>query len=213
MNNEEIRAEARSLLTGRWNKCVIIWLIYFALTGAYTGILGSMIPGLGSLVSLVVGGPFMLGIIAIFFKVYRKEEFIIDEMFYGFREFNRALVAYLWICLYTLLWSLLLIVPGIIASVGYSQTFLIMHEDKNISPTDAMNQSKAMMMGHKTEFFMLQLSFIGWACLSALTFGIGFLWFFSYVQTSNVIYYHRLRAIQENKILTESYSDPALHHG
>lgn len=57
MNNAEIRAEARSLLTGRWNKCVIIWLIYFALTGAYTGIIGSVMPGLDSLISLIVGGP------------------------------------------------------------------------------------------------------------------------------------------------------------
>ncbi|HRY84227.1 MAG TPA: DUF975 family protein, partial [Candidatus Cloacimonadota bacterium] len=131
----------------------------------------------------------------IFFKVYRKEEFIIDEMFDGFKEFKRAMVAYLLICLYTILWSLLLIVPGIIAGIGYSQAFLIMHEDKNISPQDAMNQSKAMMMGHKTEFFMLQLSFIGWVILGILSFGIGMLWVSSYIQTANVIYYHRLKAV------------------
>lgn len=209
MNKSEIRAEARNILTGKWNKCALIWLIYMALTGVYTGILGSVIPGLDSLITIVVGGPFMLGIVAIFLKVYRGEDFVIDELFYGFREFQRALVAYLLVALYTLLWMLLLIVPGIIAAIGYSQVFFIMSEDKSIPADAAMRQSKEMMMGHKTDYFLLQLSFLGWGLLSILTLGIGLLWLMSYVQTSNTIFYHRIKGLGSNS-LTDSATVSAM---
>lgn len=193
MNNAEIRTEAREHLTGRWNQLALVWLIYFALLGGSAGGLGFLIPGLSSLISILVGGPFLLGIIAIFMKVYHHEDFVIDEVFDGFKEFNRALVAYLLIALYTLLWSLLFIVPGIIASIGYSQVFYIMAEDKNIKADEALRKSKTMMRGHKNEFCMLQVSFMGWGLLCILTLGIGFLWLYSYMQTANLIFFQRIK--------------------
>ena len=195
MNYSEIRTEARGLLSGRWNQCLLVWLIYFALVGGSAGLLGFLVPGLSSLITVFVGGPFTLGFILIFMKVYRRQEFAIDEIFDGFKDFTRALVAYLLVLLYTILWSLLLIVPGIIASIGYSQVFYIMAEDKNIKPDEALRKSKAMMMGHKNEYCLLQLSFFGWGLLGMLTFGIGLLWLNSYVQTANVIFYQRIKEV------------------
>ncbi len=95
---------------------------------------------------------------------------------------------------YILLWTLLLIIPGIIAGLSYSMVYFILAENPTISPMDAIRQSKEMMYGHKTEMFMLSLSFIGWCLLGVLSLGIGFLWIGSYMQTSMAIFYQELKA-------------------
>jgi len=142
---------------------------------------------------LIAGGPFTLAISAIFLKLYRRGEFRVEEMFDGFKDFTRSLVAYLLMSLYIILWSLLLIVPGVIAAIGYSMTFFIMAEDPKIEAQDALRKSKQMMEGHKTEYFMLMLSFIGWFLLSCLTAGLGFLLLSSYSTMASAIFYQRIK--------------------
>ena len=185
----EVRAEAQDLLRGQWGMMALVWLIYFVLS--YGG--SVFTEGFGFVVSLVIGGPFALGISAIVLKLYRRESFHIEEMFNGFKDFSRTLEAYLLITLYVLLWSLLLIVPGIIAAISYSMTFFIMAEDPDIPAVLAMRKSKEMMYGHKSEFFMLMLSFIGWFILSLFSCGVGFLFLYSYTMMSAAIFYKRIK--------------------
>ncbi|MBW6513509.1 MAG: DUF975 family protein [Candidatus Syntrophosphaera sp.] len=187
MNNEEIRREARELLKDKWWNLALIWLILY---GIYS-ILG--MTGIGGIAPLIAGGPFTLAISAIFLKLYRRGDFRVEEMFDGFKDFIRTLVAYLLMSLYIFLWSLLLIVPGIIAAIGYSMTFFIMAEDPNIEAQDALRKSKQLMEGHKTEYFMLMLSFIGWFLISVLTFGLGFLLLSSYCTMASAIFYQRIK--------------------
>jgi uncharacterized membrane protein len=115
-------------------------------------------------------------------------------IFEGFNDFGRSFVAVLLTSIYILLWTLLLIIPGIIAGLSYSMVYFILAENPTISPMDAIRQSKEMMYGHKTEMFMLSLSFIGWCLLGVLSLGIGFLWIGSYMQTSMAIFYQELKA-------------------
>ncbi|MCB5245358.1 MAG: DUF975 family protein [Candidatus Cloacimonadaceae bacterium] len=114
-------------------------------------------------------------------------------MFNGFQDFGRSLTAFLLMFVYILLWSLLLIIPGIIASISYSMTFFILAENPQMKAADALRLSKKMMQGHKTEYFMLMLSFIGWYLLSLLTLGIGFLFFNSYVTMASTIFYQQIK--------------------
>ena len=193
MNYSEIRSEARGLLRGQWGMMAVVWLIYFVLTyGAY-----GHSEGLGSIISLVISGPFALGISTIILKLYRRENFHIEEMFNGFRDFARSLVAFLLIALYVFLWALLFIIPGIIAAISYSMTFFIMAEDPNIPATDAMRKSKEMMLGHKSEYFMLMLSFIGWGILSLISMGVGFLFLQSYMMMSAAIFYKKIQGLHQ----------------
>ncbi|MDZ4182625.1 MAG: DUF975 family protein, partial [Candidatus Cloacimonadaceae bacterium] len=180
MNNEQIRAEARALLENRWNQCVVLWLIVF---GISMGI-GWANETFGSIVSIIIGGPFALGVSAIFLKITYRQEFKFEDIFDGFKDFTRALTAYLLMCLYVFLWALCLIVPGIIAAISYAMVFFILAENPTMKAADALRHSKTIMEGHKTEYFMLQLSFIGWGILALLTFGIGMLWLASYVTTA-----------------------------
>ena len=188
MNNADIRAEARDLLRGSWGLLVLVWLIKGGIAS-----LTSAGRGYGSIVSLILTGPLDLGIAEIFLQLHRRQGFNLENMFSGFKDFSRALVAQLLISIYVFLWSLLLIVPGIIAAISYSMTFFILRENPDLEVQEAMRQSQALMNGHKTEFFMLMLSFFGWALLSLLTFGVGFLFLSSYMEMSKAIFYQRIK--------------------
>lgn len=93
------------------------------------------------------------------------------------------------------LWSLLLVIPGIIKSFAYSQTFYIYKDvkeqggDTDRSYLDYVTMSRRLMDGHKWELFVLRLSFLGWDILGVLTAGIGFIWITPYKQMTYMNYY------------------------
>ncbi len=115
-----------------------------------------------------------------------------ETLFACFKQFGRFVLAQLLIELFVLLWTMLFIIPGIIASFAYSQTFYIMLDDPSISPREAIRKSRAMMVGHKLEYFLLGLSFFGWALLSALTMGLLDIWLRPYMDVTMSAYYNGL---------------------
>ena len=96
-------------------------------------------------------------------------------------------------CIFILLWTLLLIIPGIIATYSYAMTFFIIADDPQAGALEAIGRSKEMMRGHRWKLFCLFLRFIGWSLLCLLTFGIGFLWLTPYMQTSLAHFYDDVR--------------------
>ena len=74
--------------------------------------------------------------------------------------------------------------------------FLIMKDNPQLTAMQAIDQSCAMMEGHKMEFFMLCLSFIGWIILSVITCGVGFIFLYPYIYTSIVLFYEDLKKEQ-----------------
>lgn len=92
------------------------------------------------------------------------------------------------------LWSLLLVIPGIIKAFSYSMTPYILEENPELSANEAIDRSRAMMRGHKFDLFWLYLSFIGWAILCLFTAGIGFLWLAPYVTTTQAAFYEEVKA-------------------
>ena len=97
----------------------------------------------------------------------------VGELFSRFDFFGKALLLNLYTALLTFLWSLLLVIPGIIATYRYSLAFYVLCDNPEMSVTECVNESKRLMDGHKGRLFCLHLSFIGWRLLSALTLGIG----------------------------------------
>lgn len=95
--------------------------------------------------------------------------------------------------LFTFLWTLLLVVPGIIKAISYSQTLFIAIDNPEISANDAIDKSKEMMNGYKWKYFLLALSFIGWIILGIFTLGIGFLWIIPYISIANAKFYEDLK--------------------
>lgn len=186
--NSTLMKMARESLVGRWALSIGVIISYVIITTAAQNIVKS-----GSLIGLIIGGPFSLGLSIFVLSVSRNQDPKYKQLFDGFKEFGTALGSYLLRLMFTVLWSLLLIIPGIIASISYSMTFYIIADDKSIGPLEAIRKSKNMMYGYKMKFFLLQLRFVGWAVLSVLTLGIGFLWLIPYIEITNAKFYDDIR--------------------
>tara|TARA_Y100000589_G_scaffold240500_1_gene228028 strand:+ start:629 stop:1237 length:609 start_codon:yes stop_codon:yes gene_type:complete len=188
LDNKSIRAEARNRLSGNWGQPIGVFSIYLLIT-----IVLQNIPFIGPIALIFVAGPLTLGFTIYFLKFLKDEESNLNQLFEGFKNYGSVLVTYLLYTIYILLWTLLFIIPGIIAQMKYSQVWFIMAEDHEISGNDALKKSKEMMDGFKMQYFLLALSFIGWILLAMLTCGIGLLWVVPYIQTSYAKFYEALK--------------------
>ena len=127
---------------------------------------------LSSIYVLLISGAMELGLSLFFLATFRKHDVQVPDIFLGFERFGKALGLYLYRGLFIFLWTCLFIVPGIIASFRYSQAFFILADDPDKSIRQCMDESKAMMKGNKWKYFLLGLSFIGWALLVGIPAGI-----------------------------------------
>ena len=94
------------------------------------------------------------------------------------------------------------IIPGIIKSFSYAMTYFIINDHPEYSLNQAITESRRMMDGHKMEYFILCLSFIGWFILSCITLGIGFLWLIPYFYTTSATFTKRLQKNIMRKIFS-----------
>ncbi len=196
MNTENITLmrAARESLKGKWGLAILTFFIYTLITAAPGSVEshGSFLT-LSSMLILIIGGPLALGAAIFSLSLSRGKEARLEQLFQGFNNFSTSLIAYLLILLYVLLWALLLIVPGIIAALGYSMTFYILADDPLVKPQDALRKSKSMMDGFKLKLFYLCLRFFLLALLCILTLGIGFLWLIPYVHVTMATFYDDLK--------------------
>ena len=181
-SNRDLMASARESLRGNWGRAVLVALVYW--------IIGSV----ASVASLLISGPLALGLVKFYLPLSRGESPEVSALFSGFDQFLKAMAAYLLMALFILLWSLLLIVPGIIAACRYSQTYYLLHDNPDLGPLEAIRRSKEMMAGNKWKYFCLGWRFLGWALLCMLTCGIGFLWLMPYISVSQAKFYDDLNA-------------------
>ena len=124
--------------------------------------------------------------------VDRQKEPEIGTMFGYFPHWKTMAAAKLLQTLYIVLWTMLFIIPGFIASYSYAMTSYILAEHPQLTAREAIARSKEMMEGNRGRLFCLQLSFIGWGILSAFTFGIGNLWLTPYKQAATAAFYREV---------------------
>ena len=185
---------ARESLKGKWGVAIGTFVIYMLISVSLqmSGMVGSRT--VGAIISLIISGPLALGVAIFSLSVSRNQDPKLEQLFLGFTNFGMALGTYLLMLLFIFLWSLLLIVPGIIAAISYSMAFYIMADDHSVGAMEAIDKSKQMMHGYKWKYFCLGCRFIGWSLLCILTLGIGFLWLIPYVQVSNAKFYDDVKA-------------------
>lgn len=191
LSSSELRYAARERLRGNWGMAVLVFFLYTVIS-----IVLAYIPIVGSIGSIIISGPLMFGLYAFYLHIVRGQTPELNVMFSGFQLFGKTLLLYILQSIFVFLWSLLLIIPGIIAALRYSMAYFIMHDNPDISAMDAIRQSKEMMRGYKGNLFVLYLTFIGWFLLALLTFGIGFLWLAPYVYTTVAAFYEQLKSQQ-----------------
>jgi len=180
---------AKESLKDKWGIAIGTTLVYMIIVGSL-----SIIPIAGSIGTLIIAGPFAVGLAIFSLSISRNQETRFELIFQGFNNFATALGAYLLMILFTFLWMLLLIIPGIIAALSYSMTFFILADDSSIGAMEALDKSKKMMDGYKWKYFCLGLRFFGWALLCILTLGIGFLWLMPWMQVTMAKFYEDVKA-------------------
>lgn len=159
------------------------------------------IAGILGLAQFVMGGAVQLGYSTFLLKQHDHRELDFNDLFSQFHRFGQGFAQALLRSLYTFLWSLLLVIPGIIKGIGYSMTPFIMADNPDMSASDAITASTELMKGHKGDLFVLGLTFIGWELLCLLTLGIGYLWLNPYMNATYAAFYRQI--LRERKYAIE----------
>ena len=192
MNRAELKAAAKSQIKGKIGILFLIALIISLISGL-AGALLSAIPGGGVVVSVIITPAFALSMIRVYLSLTKGSTPTAGDAFCGFNDFWSAFKVTFLSGLYTFLWSLLFVIPGIVKAISYSMSMYILAENKGKSARECINESKEMTNGHKMELFVLGLSFIGWGLLCGITLGIAAIWVFPYMQATYANAYNSLK--------------------
>ena len=202
MDRTELKRRARAQLGGRlfgagWLYAVLVMLIQAAVMGV--GGRGRL-PGLA--VTLLVGGPLSYSAARMFLKQSADgRPMDLRDLLAGFTDdFSGSFLLNLMQTIFIALWSLLLVVPGVIKSLSWSMSFYIRAEHPEYGWKECMDASAALTDGHKAELFVLYLSFVGWYIVGALCLGVGDLWVQAYMQATLAQCYNCLKAQQSEAL-------------
>ena len=188
-----LRNQAYEALRGKWTPAVVTSLVFCILLGVAVSL--SRVNALLYLIAYLGGASIVaIGMLYARWDLFTKGALPeAGALFAPFKQYARTVGAVLLVFVYTLLWTLLLVIPGIIKAYSYSMTFYILRENPEMTAGDAITASQKMMDGHKMDLFLLSLSFIGWAILASITFGIGYLWLIPYIYTAYAAFYETLK--------------------
>ncbi len=192
----EYKEKAKSLMEGKYGEVIIITIIFSVIAGVITSASSNygaqydvttlqlidsgnpMLSNLFNLLAFLFSAGVTYGTAKMYIGVTLNQRPDAGTIVLsGFKEnFIRNIALLFLQTLYTSLWTLLFIIPGIVKSYAYSMShYLVIHEPE-LSSSDAITKSKQVTQGHKSALFMLDLSYFGWYFLGLFTFGI--LWLF-----------------------------------
>jgi len=215
MNRSELKENAKKSLKGKYGDIILMFIVV-AVISAIVALIGTALDnGLGlikksevvifgvtttysttglftSIFSLLITCVLGFGIVEYFLNISRNKTVSWKDIFNKKELFLFYLGLSIVIGVFTFLWSLLFIIPGIIAAISYSMVFYLKLDNPDLGIMDTIKKSKELMNGHKWEFFVLQLSFLGWALLVPFTLGILAFWLVPYVAVTESNFYNKL---------------------
>ena len=212
--NSELRAQARERLDGKWGTFVLMTFLFYVIQALLQipGSVGDIFKVLSpenaltseslstlSVMLSLLALPLSWGLTVSLLRNHREESVDLENLFDGFRggRYTRVFCALFLVNLLTFLWTLLLIIPGIIKAFSYALTPYIIMDEPELTAKQAISRSCEIMQGRRWKLFCLYFSFIGWGILCLLTFGIGFLWLAPYINASIAAFYEDARAEYE----------------
>ena len=160
------------------------------------------------LVYFIIGGAVELGYKKFNLNlVDQNGEARFNNLFSQFHRLGTGIVMNLLLALYTTLWSLLFLIPGIIKGYSYAMTPYILAENPQMSANQAITESRRLMDGNKWRLFCLSFSFIGWIFVCIFTMGIGFLWLIPYQEAAFAAFYREIKREKDGEPETERVVD------
>jgi len=199
MENNQIMKEAQESLKGKWGISIAACLIAGVITIMITILGGYLIneDWGGNLLSLFVTPPIGVGLALFFLNIHSGNKLEIKTIFNPFKDvWLNSVLAYFMMIVIILIGFLLFFIPGVIATLMFSQVLYIIAEDNKIDPYNALVKSKKMMEGNKWKLFKIMLIIILLAIVCILTLGIGFIWLAPY---QNAVYAKFYNVIKQGK--------------
>jgi len=182
LSSAELKRMAREVLHRKWMKAIGASFI-FMLAMLVPAIIITLIfddpmsdpylqatSQITNIYTLMVTGPLTFGFALYMVSIFRRQQTSYTMLFSGFENLLKTAGLYLFQYIFITLWSFLFIIPGIIASIRYSQAFFIMIDHPEYTVRQCVNESKRMMFGNKMTYFSLTLSFIGWGFVALLPY-------------------------------------------
>lgn len=145
-----------------------------------------------------------VGLIRWMTNFINDKETKIEILFSKFKDWKQVTMVFIHQFAMVLLYTLLLVIPGMIKALGYSLVPYILANDSNMGSDEVLKLSEKMMKGHKMDLFMFSLSFIGWHLLAIFTLGILEIWIIPYQETATTKYLLDIKAEYENNNQTQN---------
>lgn len=194
-DNSEYRAEARRALHGNWAVAALMMFVYLLIAGLLNVTItlpfgnNVVLSNSSSIIGTIIAMPLVWGLYVSFLELNRGKELEFGPLFSGYSQ-SRVWSTMILKMIYIILWTLLLIIPGIIKSYSYALTEFIMKDNPEMKNNAAIEKSMEMMQGRKFDLFVLDLTFLGWYLLACIfTLGIGVLWVAPYNYAAHAAFY------------------------
>lgn len=196
MNFIEIKEEAKKLTSKHILKFWKSSLLVFASSIALAIILGIISGGVLAFITELLALPLYIGFISYILSLTREEEVSLTDIFQDYKKIGLIIVTLIISYVFIIFGYILLIIPGIIIAFSLVMVGYLLADSKETSISEARNiirESIEMMNGYKLDYFIFELSFIGWYFLGAITFGIAYIYVIPYFTFANTLYYQRLK--------------------
>lgn len=199
MNRIEIKEEAKQLTARYFSQFWKSFLIIFASTLVLTALLGIFFGGSFAFIIQMLLLPLYIGYTGYILKLVRGKEAVIADIFQSYKNIGLILLTTVISYVTVVCGYLLLIIPGIILTYSYVMVGYLLADINDNNVTNAnriLRKSQEMMNGYKFDYFIFQLSFIGWQILCAITFGIAYIYVIPYFTFANIVYYEKLKELR-----------------
>lgn len=196
MNFIEIKEEAKKLTSKHILKFWKSSLLVFASSIALAIILGIISGGVLAFITELLALPLYIGFISYILGLTREEEVSLTDIFQDYKKIGLIVVTLIISYVFIIFGYILLIIPGIMIAFSLVMVGYLLADSKETSISEAKNiirESIEMMNGYKLDYFIFELSFIGWHFLGAITFGIAYIYVIPYFTFANTLYYQRLK--------------------
>lgn len=189
MDRAYLKSLAKEQIKGNIGILLLIVVVYYAI------LLGAgCVPVVGSVALMLLSPALGVGLYGIMLNLADGKKPELRDLFAYIEKFWPAFKVAFLSGLYVWLWSLLLLIPGIIKGYAYSQVYYILAENPDLGAREALRMSEEMMKGHKMELFVLELSFIGWHLLGLVTFGLAYIWVVPYYCATHTNFYNSIKS-------------------
>lgn len=205
INRFELKKDAKASLIGKYGDSIGIVLFlgfltfflemviyFFTRTFGFSDEAHSI---LNFIFSFLLSSFLTLGYYNFFLKISRDEDVEINELWSKAYLFVPYIILSIVMSLFIFCFTLLLIIPGIVAALSYSMSYYIMLDYPEMGTLEILKESKRMMRGHKMEYLILLLSFLGWAILGIFTLGILWLWLIPYMNVTMANFYNKIKEL------------------